>query len=202
MCYSVQLIIHFASGKALGKIASAWSGGCCLAEGQGEDTVQEPPMKTTPCLWLPGAQAETSEATGQKGTSGYWLLSLPVSCLLQPWKCQWRRLADGIRKAALGLDGVPWMCDPIVAMPPRGSSCWMGAAQSMYYALGTEHTVELLGDWMIPWVLSPVLRNEQTWVSAVPAPRSIRSSRLSLASLSTCDCLKTKRNKTSGNNPL
>lgn len=138
--------------------------------------------------------------SGQKGTSGYWLLSLPVSCLLQPWKCRWRRLADGI--SCLGFGGVPWMCDPIVAMPPRGSSCWMGAAQSMYYALGTEHTVELLGDWMIPWVPSPVLRNEQTWVSAVPAPRSVRSSRLSLASLSTCDCLKTKRNKTSGNNPL
>lgn len=104
---------------------------------------------------------------------------------------------------ALGLDGVPWMCDLIVAMPPHGSSCWMGAAQSVYYALGgTEHTAQLLGDWMIPWVLSPVLRNEQTWISAVPAPRSVRSSRLSLASLSTCDCLKTKQNKTSGNNPL
>lgn len=35
----MQLIIHFASGKALGEIASSWSGGCRLAEGQGEGTV-------------------------------------------------------------------------------------------------------------------------------------------------------------------
>lgn len=35
----MQLIIHFASGKALGEIVFSWSGGCCLAEGQGEGTV-------------------------------------------------------------------------------------------------------------------------------------------------------------------
>lgn len=39
MCYSMQLIIHFASGKALGEVASSWSGDCCLAEGQGEGSV-------------------------------------------------------------------------------------------------------------------------------------------------------------------
>lgn len=188
MCYSVQLIIHFASGKALGKIASAWSGGCCLAEGQGEDTVQEPPMETTLCLWLPGAQTETSDGTGLKGTSGYWLFSLLVSCLLQPWKCWWRRLADGIRKAALGLDGVTWMCDLIMGMPPCGSSCWMGAAQSVCYALGgTEDPAQLWGDWMIPWVPPPALNNEQTWVSVVSAARSVRSSGLPPASPSTWD---------------
>lgn len=117
MCYSVQLIIHFASGKALGEIASSWSGGCRLAEGQGEGTVCRSRLMThTPgcgSLWLTVAQTETPKAVGQRGTSAL---------------CKRRSSheVDGqIRKAAGSFDGVTQIYDlSLVAISPCRSS-WL-----------------------------------------------------------------------------
>lgn len=70
MCYSVQLITHFASGRALGKkLLSAWSGGC---SGEGPRGREKPLLSgasvrdsTLSGAAVPAALMEAASALGE-----------------------------------------------------------------------------------------------------------------------------------------
>lgn len=109
MCYSVQLITRFASGKALGReIAFCWEQ-WVLGRGAGKSHCSLEPLWRRPCsLGLRSQQLwwKPQVPWGGRGDTTETRCSGSESELLSPWEEMRSRLGSGIRKPGLSLDWV------------------------------------------------------------------------------------------------